>query len=207
MKKSGIINHVREKCIRKALFHFFIGTKAHWKQTDPEGSTRVLSCRKILLEESCGERPSSFDPSARLSKVQSRNLELITSLLYCFGQLCCVSQVGFGSVYFGGRICLRCISWEVLAGAPGASCPPAMALRTHYSSGPLAGQPVDPMGSQRHDSHAAHPQISTVWVSAQFRVISSAFISFNNYGSWLLLLHFEGFVPKVMGNLTQLLIF
>lgn len=88
---------------KKSLFNFFTGTKAHWKERDPEGSTRVLSCREILLLKSLAwERPSSFDPSARLSKVQSRNLELITLLLYFFGQLCYVSLVGFGSLYLGG---------------------------------------------------------------------------------------------------------
>lgn len=122
-------SYVREKCIRKAFFHFFTGTKAHCKQIDPEGRTRFLSCRRILLLKSLAwERPSSFDLCARLSKVQSRNLELITLLQYFFGQLCYVSLIGFGSLYFGGiweyfpdaypgnAFCLE--YWQVLQGLP-----------------------------------------------------------------------------------------
>lgn len=55
MKGEWYELYVRHQCIRKALFlFFFTGTKARWKQIDPEGLTCVLSCRKILLwTESC----------------------------------------------------------------------------------------------------------------------------------------------------------
>lgn len=42
-------------------------------------------------------------------------------------------------------------------------------------------------------------QLHKIQVSAQFRVATSVFIYFCNCGSWLLL-HFKGFVLKVMGN-------
>lgn len=207
MKKNWCYkSYVREKCIRKAFFHFFTGTKAHCKQIDPEGRTRFLSCRRILLLKSLAwERPSSFDLCARLSKVQSRNLELITLLQYFFGQLCYVSLIGFGSLYFGGiweyfpdaypgnAFCLE--YWQVLQGLPVLllwSWEPTVPLVSFWQ-----GSLWNPWAAVQLMHSSA--QLHKIQVSAQFRVATSAFISFCNCGSWLLL-PFKGFVLKVMGN-------
>lgn len=101
---------LREKCIRKALFHLFTRTKAHWKQIDPEGSTRVLSCIKIFLLKSLavGEAMRLWSVcQAVKSSIQKPGADNFAAVFFWPALL---SMVGFGSLYFGGV-------WEYFADA------------------------------------------------------------------------------------------
>lgn len=134
------------------------------------------------------------------SSIQKPGADNFAAVFFWPALLCITGWVWFAIFWWDLRIFPRCISWEcllpgILAGAPGPACPPAVVLRTHCAfSELLAGQPVEPLGSC-----AADAQLHKIQVSAQFRVATSAFISFCNCGSWLLL-PFKGFVLKVMGN-------
>lgn len=108
---------LREKCIRKALFHLFTRTKAHWKQIDPEGSTRVLSCIKIFLLKSLavGEAMRLWSVcQAVKSSIQKPGADNFAAVFFWPALLSMTGWVWVTIFWWGLRIFRRCISWECL---------------------------------------------------------------------------------------------
>lgn len=123
--------YVRHQCIRKALFlFFFTGTKAHWKQIDPEGLTWVLSCRKILLwTKSCmGEAVLLWSTcQAFCSEIQKPAVNNFTAIFFWPALLHISHRLGSGHCILVGsgnvsQVHAPCL--EALGAAPGACLSP-----------------------------------------------------------------------------------
>lgn len=180
---KGVCCHlyIRHQHIRKVLFLFyFTGTKAHWKQIDPEGLILVLSRRKALLwtEPCIGEAILLWSTCQALAAGFWISLQNDFAAVCFWPALLPISPQLGSSLYFGGI--QECFAGAWVAKANGS--------RGTYPQLSAA---------------AENSNFSSVQGGCLCLFLWTALISLSNCRRRLPLLRSKEIVPKVMGKLDQ----